>query len=156
MQGVKWRKNPINANRQNETWKSQTQMRLPLLGTAASPAVHEITEADLAPINLMYYLPSINYELYLNSLVQSTPLHCFTLKQVFFNINAWVCPQSSTALYALTDQPVTICKINRPSVLLQGSTPNKKGFSKKNSGIPLVMATSRTINCRTSAIIYFE
>ena len=44
--------------------KNQTQMRLPLLGTAASPAVHEITEADLAPINLMYYLPSNNYELY--------------------------------------------------------------------------------------------
>ena len=57
-------------------------MRLPLLGTAASPAVHEITEADLAPINLMYYLPSINYELCLNSLVALKVLQaaCFTLK----------------------------------------------------------------------------
>ena len=44
-------------------------MRLPLLGNAASPAVHEITEADLAPINLMYYLPSINHELLLVVLV---------------------------------------------------------------------------------------
>ena len=60
-------------------------MRLPLLGTAASPAVHEITEADLAPINLMYYLPSINYELCLNSLVALKVLQaaCFTLKQLF-------------------------------------------------------------------------
>ena len=82
----------------------------------------------------------------LNSLVALKVLQaaCCTLKQLFnINVNVWVCPQSSTALYALTDQPVTICTIHSWSTgrlsfccaifrlfcFLQGSsTQIKKGF----------------------------